>query len=260
MIPYSPKVNERPVGSELLISLEPHVVGIIGVATVVSNTVKLIEVPLQSTPTSTVVIPGYTETTNPTPGVGLFYVDYVNGYVTFNSSANGNSVQVTYYGRGSEIDAVDINELQEPVGIALDIDGAVTPNALIFGVLTVTNPVSITTSNVDDHTGLIIIASAPVVVTIPSPTNTSAGRFFTVLNSSTSTQNITVNGNSILIGYGASWLWDGSAWLLISPIPATSGIPIVATDPVSPFTGQVWFNSTSNQFIGYNGTVNVIIG
>lgn len=259
-INYTPKVNERPIGQELLISSEVHIVGIVAVATVEPDMIKLVEVPLQSTPTSTVSIPGYIETTSPTPGNGFFYVDYVNGYVTFNASANGNTVSATYYGRGSEIDAVDINELQQPVGIALDLDGTVTPDALIFGVITVTNPVSIPTVDVDTHTGLIIVASSPVSVTLPAPTNTLAGRFFTVLDSSTSTQNISINGNSILIGYGATWLWDGSAWLLISPIPATSGVPIVATDPVSPFTGQVWFNSTTMQFVGYNGTTKVIIG
>lgn len=260
MIPYTPKIDERPIGQELLITNETHTVGIIGVSTVDANMVKLIEVPLQSTPTSTVSIPGYAETTNPVPGVGFFYVDYVNGYITFNSSANGLVVQVTYYGRGSEIDAVDINELQEPVGIAMDIDGTLTPNAVIFGIISVSNPSFISQADVDTHTGLIIIATSSVNVTIPSPTDTTEGRFFTVLNSSTSTQNISIDGNSILIGYGATWLWDGHAWLLISPIPAVTGVPIVSIDPPTPFIGQVWFNSTSMQFIGYNGTTNVIIG
>jgi len=260
MIPYSIKIDERPIGQELLITAEPHIVGIVGVATVEANMVKLVEVPLQSVPTSTVFVPGYSETTNPIPGVGMYYVDYVNGYLTFEASANGSPVQVTYYGRGSEIDAVDINELQEPVGIALNIDGTLTPNAIIFGVATVTNPAFIPVADVDNHTGLIITASAPVTVTIPAPTNVSAGRFFTVLNKSTSTQNISVNGNVLLIGYGATWLWDGSAWILISPIPGVNGIPVVSSDPASPFLGQVYFNSTSSQFIGWNGSTWVILG
>jgi hypothetical protein len=261
-INYTSKVNERPIGQELHILGENHTIGVVGVSTVEANMIKLIEVPLQSTPTSTVSIPGYAETTNPIPGVGLFYVDYVNGYVTFQSfpDINGTPVAVTYYGRGSEIDAVDINEIQQPVGVAMDLDGTLTPNGVIFGVISVTNPASITVSQVDNHTGLVVIASTTVNVTIPPPTDTTEGRFFSVLNSSTSIQNITVNGNTIVIGYGATWLWDGFAWLLVSPIPAVNGIAIVSSDPPSPFTGQVWFNSTTMQFIGYNGSAKIVIG
>ena len=259
-INYSQKQNERSIGQELPISSEPHTVGIVGVSTVEPNMVKLIEVPLQSSPSSTVIIPGYSETTNPVPGNGQFYVDYINGYLTFNPSANGNHITVSYYGRGSEIDSVDINELQEPVGIALDIDGTVTPNSLIFGVASAANPSFIPVSDVDTHTGLVITATATVTVTLPSPTDTTIGRFFTVLNRSTSTNSISINGNVLLIGYGATWLWDGSAWILISPIPGVNGVPVVASDPSSPFLGQIYFNSTSNQFIGWNGSSWAILG
>lgn len=37
-------------------------------------------------------------------------------------------------------------------------------------------------------------------------------------------------------------------------------ITTVASDPGSPVEGQLWYNSTTHQFIGYNGTSNVIIG
>lgn len=256
-IPYSQKTNERPLGQELSIVNEAHTVGIVGVATILANMVKLIEVPSQN---YAITIPGYSVTTNPTPGNGQFYVDYVNGYLTFNSSANGNSVQVTYYGRGSEVDAVDIDEVQQPLSAAMDLDGTLTPSAIIYGVLTVTNPSSITTAQVNDYTGLVVIATAPTTLTIPSPSNTSTGRFFTVLNRSTSTHSISVNGNTLLIGYGATFLWDGLAWLLISPIPGTNGVPVDSSDPSSPFLGQIYFNSTSSQFIGWNGSAWVILG
>jgi len=41
---------------------------------------------------------------------------------------------------------------------------------------------------------------------------------------------------------------------------AVTGIQILASDPGSPTTGQVWFNSTDSQFKGYNGTSIVILG
>lgn len=256
-INYTSKTNARPLGQELLISNEAHTVGIVGVATVLANMVKLIEVPSQN---FAVTVPGYSITTNPTPGNGQFYVDYVNGYLTFNASANGNSVQVTYYGRGSEVDSVDIDEVQEPLSVAMNLDGTLTPSAIIYGVLTVTNPSSITTAQVNDFTGLVVVASGTTTLTIPSPSNTSTGRFFTVLNRSTSTHSISVDGNILLVGYGATFLWDGLAWLLVSPIPGQNGVPVLSSDPVSPFQGQIWFNTTSNQFLGYNGSSNVVLG
>src|SRR5579863_4564184 len=133
-INYTSKTNQRPIGQEILISNETHTVGIVGVATVLANMVKLIEVP---SPNFSVTVPGYSITTNPNPGNGQFYVDYVNGYLTFNASANGNSVLVTYHGRGSEVDAVDIDEVQEPLSVLANLDGTLTPSAIIYGVLTV---------------------------------------------------------------------------------------------------------------------------
>lgn len=34
----------------------------------------------------------------------------------------------------------------------------------------------------------------------------------------------------------------------------------VTSDPGSPSAGQIWFRSDTKQFVGYNGTTNVIIG
>lgn len=34
----------------------------------------------------------------------------------------------------------------------------------------------------------------------------------------------------------------------------------VASDPVSPTEGQVWYNTTTHQWVGYNGTSNIVIG
>jgi hypothetical protein len=41
--------------------------------------------------------------------------------------------------------------------------------------------------------------------------------------------------------------------------PAAS-FQILASDPISPTTGEVWFNSTDSQFKGYNGTSIVLLG
>lgn len=31
-------------------------------------------------------------------------------------------------------------------------------------------------------------------------------------------------------------------------------VPVVSSDPVSPVEGQIWFNTTSNKYKGYDGT------
>lgn len=124
-IPYQPKVNARPVGLEQLINNEAHVIGITGVATASPNTVRLIEVPVHDAP-STVIIPGYTEIPTGSPSSSQFLVNYANGRILFNSSQSGFTVFVTYKGRGSEVDAEDVNELQGPLGSIANINGTLT--------------------------------------------------------------------------------------------------------------------------------------
>lgn len=115
---YLPKINQRILGSELLIVNEVHIVGITSVATVTTDYIRLIEAPLQEVPSS-IIISGFTEVVV-TPGTNEFKVDYANGRILFEHTRNGDTVYVTYKGRGSIIDGEDINELQAPVGKVLD--------------------------------------------------------------------------------------------------------------------------------------------
>lgn len=424
-IAYTTKINQRAIGAELLIVNETHVVGTTAVATTSSGQIRLIEVPLQESPSS-VAIPGFTEVTG-TPGTNEFKVDYTNGRITFNVSRNGDTVFVTYKGRGSIIDAEDINELQQvfigsvtpgsaTIGIAnldgtlsdgivrpsnistiatdsftfpedviitgdltvngtttsvntetvtikdniillnstvtgtpttdggIEVERGTSPNvqlvwnetddawemkntsgsaileafdtgdvyingalafggnlkphtnsttaitlsdasgtpvftvdstnrrvginttplatlhnngSTIFGLTTATNPASITTAQVDANSGIVITSTTGVVVTIGTPTNTTMGRFFTVLHSETSTGTLSVNSQSVGIGKGATFLWDGLAWI---PVGGAGSFNLTAGDPGSPQTGDTWFDTTTSQFKGYNGTNTVILG
>ena len=141
-ISYNSKQNQRTIGDELQIYSEPHTIGITGLITSTPNEIRLLEVPLQTSP-STIVIPTFTEVTT-TPGTNEFLVDYANGRITFNAVQEGHSVSVTYKGRGSEFDAEDINEVQIPLGLIANIDGS-----LSSGVVT---PTSISTSITDNFT------------------------------------------------------------------------------------------------------------
>lgn len=34
----------------------------------------------------------------------------------------------------------------------------------------------------------------------------------------------------------------------------------VSSDPVSPVEGQIWYNTTTHQYMGYNGTSKILLG
>ena len=106
---FSPKVNKRPAGFEELISNEPHTVPVS-----FPYVIRLIEVPNYNPPVETISIPGY-EMTTASPGPGQFQVNLIDGRITFHSSAAGADVVVTYFGLGSEVDALDINEVQDVI-------------------------------------------------------------------------------------------------------------------------------------------------
>jgi hypothetical protein len=112
-IPFKPKINQRTLGQETLIFNEQHTIGVTAVSTSSPNYIRLIEVPLLEAPSS-ISIPGYVETTNP-PTTNKFKVDYINGRILFDPSKNGLIVLVSYKGRGSIVDAEDIDELQDGV-------------------------------------------------------------------------------------------------------------------------------------------------
>ncbi len=140
MINYTIKVNERLIS--VPITAEPHVIGIVGIATAAPGLIRLIEVPEAPAPISTVSIPGYTEIPSGSPTSTQYVVNYTTGVITFNTSQDGLSVSVSYNGLGSEIAAEDVNDIQTPVGIALNFDGSLSNG--------VVRPASISTISTDD--------------------------------------------------------------------------------------------------------------
>lgn len=211
---FTTKVNKRASGQELSIIDEAHTVPLVS-----PFQIKLVEVPLEVFP-STVSIPGFTETTNVTPSTGEFSVSYSTGFVTFNSSAAGTGVLVSYEGTGSVVDANDINAIQtELFGISTEVETARGNKSSLDERLDIT---------LDDD-GLL---QAGVVT--PSTISTVLTDDFIFPNDVEVTAELRVLGS--FVG------------------------PVVSSDPVSPQAGQTWFNSTDNQFKGYNGTEVVILG
>ena len=371
---YIDKQNKRVIGFELAIFNEQHVVGTTGIFTSTPDFIRLIEVPLQESP-STVAIPGFSEVTT-TPGTNEFRVDYTSGRIEFHSSKNSTTVFVTYKGKGSIIDAEDVNELQTPVGVALNSDGEITtghvkpvsistniahdftfPNDLtvngnldvkgtltslqtetvtiddnkillnsnvtgaptedsgieiergsspnveliweetvdgwqmkdssgsailtaldtglvgigtddpkakfhnigstLFGVDSATDPGSISTAQVDDFTGVIVDTTGAVSLTVPSPTNTLEGRFFTVVHKDGSSGTLLVDGKPVNVGQGVTLMWSGTGWAVIG---GSGKLALIVGDLGSPSQGDVWLDTTTKNIKVYNGTSIVILG
>jgi hypothetical protein len=146
------------------------------------------------------------------------------------------------------------------VGIGTDDPKAKLHNtgSTIFGVDTATDPASISASQVDDYTGLIVETTGAVSLTVPSPTNTHQGRFFTVVHKDASTGTLQVDGKNINIGQGTTLMWSGTGWI---PVGGGSGsLALVAGDPATPNQGDMWLDTVTKQAKMYNGVDIVIMG
>ena len=77
----------------------------------VSKVIKLKEVPDDGSVNVKPVIPGLVETTVYPPIVGAFYVNYCTGYIEFNLAQVGSTAAITYWAKGSLVEAADINYL-----------------------------------------------------------------------------------------------------------------------------------------------------
>lgn len=206
-VSFTQKVNQRAAGAEATISNEAHTVSL-----VTPFTVKLLEVPLQDAP-STVIVPGYTETTSVIPLAGQFYVKYSTGYLTFHSSAAGALVYVSYEGRGSIVDAQDINDVQTVLAaFANEVEDARGSEV-----------------DLDSRLSVSLQADGTLVdgIVVPDTISTNPADNFVFPGDLTA---------------------------------ATITVPVLTTAPVSPAVGQIWYDSTDEQFYGRGASGTVILG
>jgi len=79
-----------------------------------------------------------------------------------------------------------------------------------------------TTAIVDAYSGVIItLTTTGNSQTIGDPTDTRAGKKFTVVNKATSTNDITVNGMIVDVGFAQTFIWTGVTWVPISETDAS---------------------------------------
>jgi hypothetical protein len=119
---WTVKHDGRGLGDEVAITAEAHVVG-----EDLPGYVLLVEVPLQEAPSTVVITAGGIPMTEVTtdPLVGQFKVTYAGslmGGIVFNGADYGLAILVDYKGRGSNVFARDINQLQS---LKFDADGSI---------------------------------------------------------------------------------------------------------------------------------------
>jgi hypothetical protein len=157
---------------------------------------------------------------------------------------------------GSSIVVVDTTNLR--VGInTTPVATLHNAGSTVVGLDTASDPASIIASQVNSFSGIKISTTGVIVLTLPTPTNATLGRLFSVLHAAGSTGTLNIDGQNVGVGKGVTYTWDGSVW---TPVGSSGGAQVIAGNPASPVVGDFWFNSLTNQYMGYNGTSNVILG
>jgi hypothetical protein len=100
---------------------------------------------------------------------------------------------------------------------------------------------AVTTAIVDANDSVVITTTtAGNDQAIGNPTDTTAGKDFTVMNNDTSTDEIVVNEATILPGFSADFIWDGSTWSRHADSAANSVVIQAKVNEVAGITkGQV---------------------
>lgn len=180
-----------------------------------------------------------------TGSVGDFANDVVNGVIYYKASGNATNTgwvaltptNFSFFGSGAAGNTPPdgTNDLTEgitrqgSVGInvtnanalaaAFDVNGAEVLRALTTANFAANGSLGTAATTVDlFSTVLIPQTTAGIAVTLPSPTNTTAGRRLVVGN--TGTTSVTVGGAAIPSGQSIEYVWSGTAWLpLAIPTP-----------------------------------------
>ncbi len=147
------------------------------------------------------------------------------------------------------------NQLIDPLSVTLN---SATQCTVTFGVATTGNVVVVGGSNFTSATGAGSL--------IPTVHNSfDIGASLTRWANLWLQQNATIAGTLTVTGAAATGALTSTGDVIAGGDVKTSAtgrlfLGVLTSDPGSPVTGQVWFNSTVSQFKGYNGTATVILG
>lgn len=112
--------------------------------------------------------------------------------------------------------------IADPTEVAakLDVEGAEILRPVVLPNFAANAAIGTAAATVDIASGVLITQTTPnIVLTLPAPSNTQAGRLLFVGN--TGTQPVTVSGQVIANGTGIPFSWTGTAWI---PYGAAGGV------------------------------------
>lgn len=215
------------------------------------------------------------------PGTNQFLINYNDGTIKFNVADAGKNVLVTYTALGSVVKAVHINNISIPfVPFYTKLNGIVPDGGVNFtfpnnvtvsgdlNVLGVVNKVASEVLNLTDNILLLnsgLANDGPALSTIgieiARTSNAQGDPLHPQLLWTEST--LTWNFNSTLAGpTGARGpllrVYDKGG-VQVTKLTTAEETTLVAT-LVSGDAGLQWFNTDTNQFMGFNGTSIVILG
>lgn len=214
-----------------------------------------------------------------TPAAGQFVVNYTNATVTFNSVDVGKNVLISYTATGSVVHAAHVNNISKPfvpfynklngivpdggVDFTFPNDVTVTGNLNIIGivnregteVINIRDQIIFLNQNVVADTGNVGLEVSIGNAAQGSITNP---QFLWNEASSTWLINSTSSG-PYAPSTGAVFKVYNKGGVQVTRLTTTQETALVGTLGVND-GGLQWFNTTTSQFMGWNGTITVILG
>jgi hypothetical protein len=125
-------------------------------------------------------------------------------------------------------------------------------------------PFAAAAASVDIASSFVITQTTNVALTIPNPTDATAGDLLRIGSDTTSTSPFSVNGITLTPGEFATFFWSGTAWLYLDggrnagavvPVAAVAAGNFVVTHnlamPAGSFSSVIWraYNPAGNEVI-----------
>lgn len=132
----------------------------------------------------------------------------------------------------------DVDTLNERVGVrvadpraALDVNGAQILRQVDLPDFAASAAIGTAAATVDLYSTVAVAqATSDIVLTIPNPTETTAGRILAVLN--TGTSQFKVGGVYVSPNTGASFIWSGATWIPMEQTPEV--VTVAASRDLTP--------------------------
>ena len=124
---------------------------------------------------------------------------------------------------GLQLSSPDNTKLISITNNLIALNGPINEASASLGNIAATGTLPVATSVDISSLLLFTQTTASVLVTLPSPTTTLAGRRLTVANKATATTSISVNGIILPPGKQNNFVWDGAAWNASSDAVAMTG-------------------------------------